>query len=138
VGGKTGPASGSPLDLEVTVRAINAHARQIAQGESTALGLTVAVEVQGVQIVLNSLRQQVFSPECFTEVGINPQDQRVLIVKSTQHFTETFAALAAEILYATAPAGTPVDYRSFAYRNLCRPVWPLDPPPFEAFGNRWH
>ncbi|MFA6441841.1 MAG: M81 family metallopeptidase [Sterolibacterium sp.] len=138
LGGKTGPASGLPLDVEAVVLAVNPQATQQAQGGVFPLGLTVAVQVAGVQVVINSVRQQTFSPECFSALGIDPRAKRILVVKSSQHFFETFSPFAAEIIYADGPLDVPVDHRSYPYRNVPRPIWPRDPTPFDAFGITWN
>ncbi len=75
LGGKSGPASGDPLDVEATVTAINPGASQLSQGAITPLGLTVALDVAGIAVVVNSIRQQTFSPMCFTELGIDPRGE---------------------------------------------------------------
>ena len=137
IGGKTGPASGDPVDAEATVLAVNPKASQIAQEGVSPLGLTVALEIGGVEVVVNSIRQQTFSPQCFTEVGIDPRAKRLLIVKSAQHFHETFSPFASAIIVADGPPGLPLDYRSYPYRRLKRPIWPLDPAPIHAFGMSW-
>ncbi|MFC7049470.1 M81 family metallopeptidase [Emcibacter nanhaiensis] len=136
-GGKAGPGSGSPVDADVRVLAVNKTARQHAQGARVALGPAVAVETAGIKIVLNSIRQQTFSPECFTELGIDPAAHRVLVVKSSQHFRETFSDMAEQIIYADGTGTVTGDFCSRDYRNLTRPIWPLDPLPFDAFGRTW-
>ncbi|MCX7172729.1 MAG: M81 family metallopeptidase [Proteobacteria bacterium] len=138
LGGKTGPASGLPLDVEATVLAVNPQATQKAQGGVFPLGMTVAVQVEGVQVVINSIRQQTFSPECFSSIGIDPRAQRILVVKSSQHFFETFSPFASEIIYADGPQDVPVDHRSYPYRKVPRPIWPRDDIPFDAFGTTWN
>lgn len=137
LGGKTGPASGAPLDVNAKILAVNPAASQMAQGAPQSLGLTVALEIDGVQVVVNSIRQQTFSPECFTEVGIDPRSKRILLVKSAQHFHETFSPFAAAIIYADGPPGLPLDYRSYPYLRICRPIWPLNMPPLDVYGASW-
>ncbi len=137
LGGKSGPASCNPLDVDVTVTAVNENAAQTVQGARALLGLTVALDIAGNSVVVNSIRQQTFSPQCFTEVGIDPLEKRLLIVKSGQHFHETFSPFASHIIYADGPTGVPVDYMTYPYENIKHPVWPFDPLPFEAYGCSW-
>ena len=128
LGGKVGPMSGDPVDLDVEVLACRADARQrsLTPGGTDPLGPAVAVRVAGVDIVLNSTRQQVFSPDCFTELGIDPAAKRLVVVKSTQHFRSGFDRLAAAIVYADSPGSLQADLGRLPYRHLPRPVWPLD------------
>lgn len=128
IGGKVGPMSGDPVDLEVEVLACRADARQrsLTPGGFDALGAAVAVRAEGIELVLNSIRQQVFSPECFTEFGIDLRAKRLVVVKSTQHFRAGFDALASRVVYADSPGSLQSDLGRLPYRFLPRPVWPVD------------
>ncbi|MGQ3054382.1 MAG: M81 family metallopeptidase [Roseateles sp.] len=128
IGGKVGPMSGDPVDLDVEVLACRSDARQrsLTPGGTDPLGPAVAVRARGIDIVLNSIRQQVFSPACFTELGVDPTTQRLLVVKSTQHFRSGFDAMAAAVVYADTPGSLASDLGRLPYRHLPRPIWPLD------------
>ncbi len=136
-GGKTGPCSGSPVDRKVTVLAINETPFQNAQGARVSLGPSVAIEFSGIKIVLNSIRQQTFSPECFTELGIDPTAHKIVVVKSSQHFRENFSEMAEHIICADGSGTVTRDFSSRNYKHLNRPIWPLDPLPFDAYGKTW-
>ncbi|MGH6959662.1 MAG: M81 family metallopeptidase, partial [Dongiaceae bacterium] len=103
VGGKMGPSSGQPLDLRVTVGRICRDALQTYGSSKEPLGDCVALKVQGVDIVINTLRTQAFGPERFSNVGIDPAGRRILVVKSSHHFHAGFAPLAASVLYLSGP-----------------------------------
>ncbi|HEX3139836.1 MAG TPA: M81 family metallopeptidase, partial [Rhizobacter sp.] len=105
LGGKVGPMSGEPLDLDVEVLACRSDASQggLVPGSRDPLGAAVALRVQGVDVVLNSIRQQVFSPDCFTEMGIDLKSKRLVVVKSTQHFRAGFDSLVVKAVYADTP-----------------------------------
>ena len=75
---------------------------------------------------LDSLRQQVFSPDCFTELGIELKRKRLVVVKSTQHFRAGFDPLVVEVVYADTPGSLRVDLGQLPFRHLRRPLWPLD------------
>ena len=107
LGGKMGPMSGDPLDLEVTVTGvIEAMTQEWPQTSGALLmqcGAAVALHTSGIDIIVNSKRGQVFSPQVFSNFGIRPEEKKILVVKSTQHFYAGFAPIAAEILYMAAP-----------------------------------
>jgi microcystin degradation protein MlrC len=128
IGGKVGPMSGDPVDLDVEVLACRTDARQrsLTPGGTDPLGAAVAVRARGIDIVLNSTRQQVFSPECFTELGVDPASKRLVVVKSTQHFRSGFDAMAAAVVYADSPGSLQANLAGLPYRHLPRPVWPVD------------
>lgn len=128
IGGKVGPASGDPVDVMAEVLAVRADARQPGLGGqgSDPLGAAVAIRAGGIDIVLNSIRQQVFSPECFTELGIDVRGKRLVVVKSTQHFRAGFDPLASATVYCDAPGTLNGNLAQLPYRHLRRPMWPLD------------
>jgi len=128
IGGKVGPGSGQPLDVVATVTAVRSDARQHGlAGEFTeALGDAVAVRVGGIDIVLNTARQQVFSPECFTQLGIDLQGKRLVVVKSSRHFRARFDAIASTTIICDAPGALNSDLARLPYKRIERPVWPLD------------
>lgn len=137
VGGKAGPASGAPLDVDATVLACRDDATQMAQGSLAPLGRSVLVQAGGIRIVLNSIRQQVFDPACFEAFGADPRTASIVVVKSQQHFHETFHPFASKIIYASPPGTVNMDYRNVDLRNVPRPMFPIDQPPFSAFGRTW-
>jgi microcystin degradation protein MlrC len=128
IGGKVGPMSGQPVDAVVEVLAVRRDARQrgLDGKASDPLGLAVAVRAGGVDIVINSTRQQVFSPDCFTQLGIDLLAKRLVVVKSTQHFRAAFDRVAAATLYCDAPGTLNGDLARLPYQYLRRPMWPLD------------
>lgn len=134
VGGKLGPASGDPLDLSATVTRV---ARGVTQlfGEGAArgdlpLGDAVAIRANGIDIVLNTIRTQALSPDCFTKLGIDLQQRRLLVVKSSQHFYAAFAPMAAEVLYVAAPGAIIPNLTEIPYRRIDRHKWPFVENPF--------
>jgi microcystin degradation protein MlrC len=132
VGGKAGRISGDPIDLEVTITAIADDLYQTGLGGSrTSLGKGVAVRAApGIDIALVSERCQVFSPDGFTRLGIEPVKKRLVAVKSSNHFSAGFAPIAAEFLYVAAPTAMPSDFAAIPYCKFNRPYWPRVTDPF--------
>lgn len=137
IGGKVGAASGMPVDLDVCVRAVRDDAVQVVQGLPTRIGPAAVVEAEGIAIVLCAVRQQVFDTACFEAFGIRLAEQRIVVVKSHQHFRERFADVAAHIVYATPPGTVCTDYAAMRFDRIPRPIWPIDAPPFTAFSKPW-
>lgn len=128
IGGKVGPASGAPVDVRATVTAVSGDARQhgLAGKYTEALGDAVAIRAGGIDIVLNTRRQQVFSPECFTQLGIDVAAKRLIVVKSTRHFRACFDPIASATVFCDAPGALNSDLAALPYIHLRRPIWPLD------------
>jgi microcystin degradation protein MlrC len=130
LGGKVGPRSGDPLDVEAEVLAVRTDARQaaFAQGEPRlTLGRTARLRIGGVDVIVNTERQQVFDPRVFTAHGVDPAACRVVVVKSTTHFRNGFAPLAGAIIECETPGSLTTDPSLLTYRRLPRPMAPIDP-----------
>lgn len=127
VGGKMGPMSGDPLDLNVCVGKIAHNATQRFGEGNAKLGDSVALHLEnGVDVVLISHRTQTFSPDVFTNVGIDPTQKQILVVKSMQHFYAGFEPIAANILYMASPGALVPDMTAIPYRRARKTIWPLD------------
>jgi len=133
VGGKCGPASGAPVDLRVTVRALlDDHAQSTFDGREP-LGACAWVEAEGgVHLLLASRRTQVYGVDAFTGIGITLADKRLVVVKSTQHFHAEFAPLAAQVLYVSTPGALSMDFAAVDYRRRSLDYWPRVADPFAA------
>lgn len=129
-GGKTSDSAGAPIDDDVTVVRVQKNAVQSFGASVVPLGDCAVIETQGIQIILNSNRAQSFSPDLFTNLGVEIAQKQVLVVKSTNHFHGAFAPVAAEIIYAAVDGPYPNDPRRNNYTRLTRPLWPIVENPF--------
>lgn len=128
LGGKTGPFAGPPVDGEASVIALADAIEQEdpAGGLMFGIGRAALLRIGGVLVVVNSVRQQVYDPVCFTGLGIDLSALRVVVVKSTQHFYEYFGPLATKVFYCETPGSLTLDFDPARYRRLQRPIWPID------------
>jgi microcystin degradation protein MlrC len=118
LGGKCGPASGAPLDLPVTVRAVRERFDQAGlAGTRVPMGLTAWVEVEGIDVVINSIRTQIFSPDAFTGLGIDLAAKRIVAVKSSWHFQAGFGPMADAIIPVATPGAIQMDFANIDYRK---------------------
>jgi len=125
-GGKIGPASGAPVDATVTVTGLKRDCWQSFGPTQSPLGDCAAIKTGGVEIVLISNRTQALGLELFRNVGIEPTERKVVVVKSTNHFMAAFGPIAKQVLYLDSDGPIPRDYRRIPYTKIQRPVWPLD------------
>ena len=136
IGGKSGPVSGLPIDLRVTVRAIvENHTQRGLSGGRAQYGTSAWVEAPmdqggGIHIILTSKRQQVFYPDAFTGTGCTLADKAAVIVKSMQHFYAGFAPIASAVRYIAAPGTVGADFVGLPYTKVTRPFWPRVADPF--------
>ncbi|MGD9811623.1 MAG: M81 family metallopeptidase [Sphingobium sp.] len=120
VGGKVGPLSGDPVDLEVEVLSVRPDVQQrfFSTVANRPLGLAVGLRAGEIELVVNSVRQQVFGPECFTELGIDVTAKDIVVVKSSQHFRACFDPIARATIYCNAPGSLNMDLRQMPYRHV--------------------
>ncbi len=116
IGGKSGPSSAQPLDVDATVKAVREDHDQASLGTSrTAMGLSVWIEVGGIDVVLNSIRTQVFAPDAFTGLGIDLTSKKIVAVKSSQHFHAGFAPIATKVIRAATHGAIQMDFAALPY-----------------------
>ncbi len=123
-GGKMSGAGGEPIDKEVTVRRVVPAAVQSFGASVVPMGDCVWIEVEGIDVVLNTVRSQVFNPDAFSALGIDPSSKTLLVVKSTNHFHDAFSRISPLILYAAVDGPYPNNPKSTPYKNLKRAIWP--------------
>lgn len=127
IGGKACWASGQPLDAEVEVLSCVPEAYQSFAGGPVDLGDAVGIRTAtGVGAVLTSRRRQAMGHDLFSNMGIDPLGERLLVVKSNQHFHASFAPISATVLYATGDGLLATDYRRYPWSRVARPIRPLD------------
>jgi microcystin degradation protein MlrC len=125
VGGKCGPASGQPVDLRVTVRAILEDHRQSAFGGMAQCGPSVWVSTEdGVDLVLISIRMQAVGTDLFTGLGVDLAAKRAIVVKSSQHFHAEYAPLASQVLYVDTPGLLRNDLENLPFKHRDLNYWP--------------
>jgi microcystin degradation protein MlrC len=129
-GGKTAPSSGLPIDAEVTVLKIVKNATQSFSGSTVPLGDCAAIRVAGTDVVLISSRTQALGTDMFTNLGIDLETKKLVVVKSTNHFHAAFGPIASRVLYCDSDGPIPRDHRRVPYTRVERPIWPLDEAPF--------
>ncbi len=125
-GGKAGPDGGAPIDASVeVVRAVDEGWQSFGASRVT-LGPAALVRIEGtsVHVILNTNRAQTFEPDIFSNLGLDPLAQDILLLKSTNHFYAGFAPVAAEIIYVDAGAPYPSNPRVTDYRRMTRSIWP--------------
>lgn len=132
IGGKSGPLGGEPVDARVIVRKVAQEGWQSFGGSRVTLGPSAVVRIAGseIDVILNTNRTQTFEPDIFSNLGIDPLAQAVLVVKSTNHFYAGFAPIASEVIYISAGAAYPSNPRVTDYRKLTRKLWPRVEDPF--------
>ena len=97
-------------------------AGEMYRGARAELGpmavLRVADADCDVRVVVSSRRFQNLDQACFRHIGIEPTEQRILVVKSTVHFRADYDPIASLTLTVEAPGEHPCRLAGLDYRNL--------------------
>ena len=130
LGGKHDELHGEPLTLRAYVKGLTDGRftmRFLAAGAAAAPRKTARLVVDGLDIVVISVRQQTYDPGLFTLHGIDLARCRIIALKSSNHFRAGFAPLAAQIITADAPGLTTTRVEVFDHTRATRALWPTDP-----------
>ncbi len=115
LGGKAGPTSGDPLDIAVEVMAIAEDHSQAMFGGRHPLGRSAWLKCGGIDIVVASIRTQVFAPDAFTGLGLRLDDKRLVVVKSSNHYQAGFRQDADHLWHVASPGAMGLDFAAMPY-----------------------
>ncbi|HEX4331997.1 MAG TPA: M81 family metallopeptidase [Usitatibacter sp.] len=106
--------------------------RGASHGRALDLGPSARMRIGGpggVDVVVITIRQQCTDPTVLEHFGIDVGALRGLVVKSRGHFRAGFAEFFRDdqILEVDAPGLTTQGLAHLPYRNIPRPIFPLDP-----------
>lgn len=124
LGGKFGPGSGMPIDVEAEVlntadRYVHEFPQKSGDPWPMPAGDVVALRLAGeIDVIVSSERCQCFCPSIFIDLGIDPTKKKALVAKSYQHFAGGFAPIASDIIYMATPGALPPDPRDIPYTRL--------------------
>lgn len=80
--------------------------------------LRVVDDKADVRVVVGSSRAQCLDQAIIRHLGIEPSDQKIVVVKSTVHFRADFDPIANETLVVKAPGANYCDHTEMDYQNL--------------------
>ena len=131
LGGKTDARlGGGPLALQATVLR-HSDGRYFADGPMTggldkSWGPTVVLRVDGIEILVTTLAAQILDLAQFRAFGIEPANKKVVGLKSMQHFRAAFEPIASKVIVCDSGALCSPHHATMPYRNIPRPIFPLD------------
>src|ERR687894_290140 len=133
VGGRHDGLHGSPVEVTGTVRLIHEGSFPLAgpmgAGTISSRGRTVVLEIggpDGIELQLTELRGHPHDLNYFRAFGIEPTERRILVLKSAAHFRAAFEPIASKAIEVDAPGISSPNLHSFPYKDLRRPIYPLD------------
>ena len=103
--------------------------RGIWKDRAITLGPSALLELGGIRIVVATMRKQCADPVFFEMFGLDIARARTVVVKSRGHFRAGFDEFfdPGQVLEVDAPGLTSPVLSRFDFKNLPRPVYPMDP-----------
>ncbi len=141
LGGKTDWLHGPPLDVLGGGR-FSSDGPYVNNGPMMAgllgdLGPSVVLrcrrpddtEMRGplVDVLVTSRAETPIDLNVFRAHDIEPTQRRVIGLKGKGHFRAAFAPIARDVILVEGPGITGADLSRLPFRNIRRPIWPLDP-----------
>lgn len=130
IGGKFEPHSGPPLDADVEVLMVKRDAYQDHIGdERINIGDIAVVRVEGIEVLLTSLRTNLYSLSLLTLHGISFDDKQVVSIKNLYKHKDLFTENTRKQLFVATPGTSNPIWSELPFKRLTRPIWPLDADP---------
>jgi microcystin degradation protein MlrC len=135
VGGKTDRWHGEPVEVTGTVRALSEGSFECEladnhfaafYGNTIRMGRTVWLRVQGVNLVLTERKTPPFDLAQLRGVGVIPEQQKMIAVKSAVAYRAAYLPIAAGVVEMDTAGLCSANLARFPYRHLRRPIFPLD------------
>ena len=118
----TGQPSDPPLQGRFTVRALGEDWCQMKgpmmTGVKVHIGPCACLEIDGILIAVASGKMQMLDRELFRAVGIHPEQMKLVVVKSSNHFRADFTPIASRVLVAKASGPMAADPGDLPWRKL--------------------
>ena len=132
LGGKLGPkeSTGGPVRITASVKTITdgqfISKGPMMKGTLNNMGRTVVLDADGIEIIVAERRMQALDAEMFRRVGIEPTEKKIIVLKSAVHFKASYGPMAKKILDVDTPGYHTMNFESLNFRNISRPIYPLD------------
>jgi microcystin degradation protein MlrC len=133
VGGKSDNIYGPPVDITGTVRTVfdgryrNSDSGGYQGGIETDMGLTVRIDSGGITILLTSYPVSPNNIMHVNAAGVFPEEYRITVCKGGLAFRAAYKPpVTNHHIVADTPGYSTANLSLLPYRNLVRPVFPLD------------
>lgn len=135
IGGKYEPHSGPPLDVDAEVLHLSADSYQGHIGdERVRIGDVAVVRVNGIEVLLTTLRTNLYSLDLMSRHGIEFSSKQVVSIKNLYKQKDLFEPISRKQLFVATPGTSNPDWKAIPFKRLQRPIWPLDEDPLGLDG----
>lgn len=131
LGGKTDPRfGGGPLEVTGEIKLISDGSYTgdgpMVGGLRLSFGPSAVIKVDDIEILVVTEPAQMLDLQQFRAFGIDPAAKTVIGLKSMQHFRAAFEPIAGKVIVCDSGALCTTYLDRLPYRNVPRPIHPLD------------
>jgi microcystin degradation protein MlrC len=130
LGGRSGPEGVKPFQGTFRVTRLGSGKMRtngtVSGNRDIDLGPMALLTVGGVSVAVTSKRMQALDKAPFQHLGVLPEEQKILALKSTCHYRAEFEPIAEQVIVVIAPGYYRADPTVYPYRRL-RPGVRLKP-----------
>lgn len=130
LGGKSLDHENSSLLIEGKIEALCdgkfVNKGDFSKGSKINVGLTGVLNCNGIKIIITERRVQTLDREIVRFTGIQPEEQAIIVVKSTVHFRADFEPISSKIIEVDSPGLVVPDITKLEFHHLRQPIYPFD------------
>src|SRR5699024_1683267 len=117
LGGKTDNLHGEPLKIRAYIKNLSDgifyQSSPMWKGMKNNLGKSVRLVIEGLDVIVCSVKTQVLDEQIFLLHGINVNNRKVIALKSSQHFRAAFEPIAQDIITVDSPGLSSINLKNF-------------------------
>ena len=126
LGGSVDAERHSPVECEVYVQSLHDGHFIDENGERARAGKTAVLTTGTNTIMATEFPVSIMGRRVFEERGLNPVDFDLVVCKSPNGFRTHFDPICARVVAVDCPGSTSANLRTLPYKNVTRPMYPLD------------
>jgi microcystin degradation protein MlrC len=130
LGGLLAPQFYAPVEVTGRVKLISdgefTHKGQGFQGVTFYRGRTAVLRTGNIDVVVMERPVFQWDAELYRSLGLEPRDAQIVVVKSPTAFRASYGPFAAEIVIVEAAGVCSPVLRSYPFKRVHRPLYPLD------------
>ncbi len=126
LGGKLDPVHARPLEITAQVKSLHVLPWTLnRQADKIIMNRLAVLDVQGILVILTERRTPFHHIKDFTDLGIDPYQHKIVVVK-IGYLEPELKTLAARALLALSPGAVDQDTLNIKYTQIHHPVYPFD------------
>lgn len=129
-GGRLDSTRNKPVTLTGSSRCVRAKCvtfgAGIHDGLTSDLGRAAVVKESNVHILLTEKSVPCYDPALYREVGLEPSDAHIVVVKSPSNFRWTYRDIARDWIYVDTPGASTPQLKTLKFEHAPHPLYPFE------------